>query len=335
MKKEQVQHLIESCNLPDACLQPRLIETTISWVIITVSFAFKIKKAIKLPFVDFSTVSKRYHFCKQELELNRQLAPEVYLTIFPITGGMISNNPQDREDEVIDYAVQMIRLDQEKQMRTLLVRKELNTSDIKHLADKIALFHKNARIIKDAFDTTSLQDEYAAIKHELVFIAKKMGQEWVEKIEESINLSHAFLKAYRSYMDKRTISNKRRDCHGDLTTRNIYFYKDPVIINRIEYNKNFRYIDVLNDVAVLCVDLDFHNQSGQSELFYQSYLRALNEEDKEFSRKVLLYYKNHRANNLVKKYSTLAMQEEDNGHRLLQLKKYLQLMHAYCEALRQ
>ncbi|RMG81751.1 MAG: hypothetical protein D6714_12445, partial [Bacteroidetes bacterium] len=117
MDSVHIQKIIENGAFPDEPGAVRLLETHISWVILTAHFAFKLKKPLQFSFLDFSTPEKRKHFCLRELELNRRLAPEVYLEVLPVyrdpkRGARIGGEP----GEIMDYALKMRRLDNECRM---------------------------------------------------------------------------------------------------------------------------------------------------------------------------------------------------------------------------
>ena len=118
----------------------RVIETHISWIILTGPYAYKIKKPVSLGFLDFSTLPRRKAMCVEELRLNRRLAPELYLEVIAITGNAknpILNGP----DAVIEYAVKMVQFDTNKEM-DVLIRGELDIHIIDDLALQVADFHQ-------------------------------------------------------------------------------------------------------------------------------------------------------------------------------------------------
>ncbi len=332
MKKKEIQQLIETGKLPDNYDAVRMEETHISWVILTDRYAFKIKKPVKFSFVDFSTLRKRRHYCQEELELNSRLAPEVYLKVLPITSAMIQGGDYSDQEKVVDYAVQMKKLDQDKEMHRLLARREVTSKHLDQLASQMAQFHKHARIIKNVFDTTGFQEAFDDLLQQMSFITQSLGVEWEHKIRECSQRSNVFLNAHRNLMNQRIITNKRRECHGDFNATNIFLYEKPVIVDGIDFNRSLRHIDVLNEIAFLCVDLDFYGDPGLSDYFYRQYLKEWGENETSFSRKLFLYYKGYRANVLAK---IAAIRAKDKGGQELvhDMRKYLRLMEDYSEAL--
>lgn len=330
MNREQIDKLLESCPFQDQCHDPGFFETHISWVILTDHYAFKIKRPVKYSFLDFSTLRKRRHYCEEEVELNRRLAPEMYLGVIPITEGLL-----EREGtKIIEYAVQMKRMDNSLEMDRLLKEGKLDPSGLERLAEKIARFHQHTRIIKNAFDTTGFQEKFADLLTVRDTVQKKLGDPWVEKIDACAERSNVFLNSSRNYFNQRIITNFRRDCHGDLNASNIFLYEDPVVFDCIEFNKEYRHIDVLNEIAFLCVDLDFFGYRDLSEHFYRSYLEALGVEEDDQSGELFMYYKSYRANVRAKVTAISIQKTSGNGREVEDLKRYISLMDDYCSALK-
>lgn len=335
MDKEQILKIKDECLLPDTCNQhSALYETHISWVVLTDQYAFKIKRPVKLSFVDFSTLEKRKYFCHQEVELNRRLAPEMYLDVYPVTRKMIQgkiDSDEEDQDEIIDYAVQMKRMDNDRQMDKMLKENQVNEDHISALALKIARFHKNTRIVKNAFNTSRFQKEYADIETELTEINQRLGTGWGEKVSICKRKAYDFLNNHRSYCNDRILNDFQRDCHGDLNASNILLYKDPVIFDCIEFNEDYRIIDVLNDIAFLCVDLDFYGKSNLGNLLYQQYLEAFGAEEDELSQKLFAFYKSYRANIRAKVSLIHLVENPHQDQNAAPVKKYIDLMEAYCK----
>ena len=122
-----------------------LVETHISWILLTGPYAYKIKKPVDLGFLDFSTLELRHHYCEEELRLNRRLAPQLYLEVVAVTG--TRNRPSlNGWGTVIEYAVKMVQFDPEQQFDRLVTRNALTTTHIDQLARCIADFHSEAAV---------------------------------------------------------------------------------------------------------------------------------------------------------------------------------------------
>lgn len=333
MNKEQIEHILKNCSLPDSCEKTVLKTTHISWVMLTDNYAFKIKRPVNYTFLDFSSVEKRKLFCHEEVRLNKRLAPDMYLGVIAVTSEMAGG---EKADEVIDYAVQMKRMDNGLEMDNLLAEDKISKEQIDRLAKKIVTFHRNARPVKNAFDTPGLQKEVADIKSQKDFLTGKLGKEWEKKVNKAIDVSYNYLNSIRDRSNERVISGFRRDCHGDLNSRNIFLYEDPVIFDCIEFNKSYREIDILNDIAFLCMDLDFYEREDLAVYFYDRYLAYYPLDDDPRSRKLFTYYKSYRANIRAKVNLLKAANTDDNEiteEALNKAKRYIELMDNYTKAI--
>ncbi len=334
MTKEQINKLISEGEFPEISGQRELIETHISWVVVCDQFVYKIKKPIRYSFLDFSTLILRKHFCEREIELNRRLTDNIYLDVQPICewqGRLIIGS---KEGTIIDYAVRMYKLDKEKQMDILLLENKVTDTDIRKLAEKIAFFHKNTDIIykKDILD---IQEEFNDLGAEKEFLTEQLGMNCSNIITHAIETSDTFIAKNKELLAARLKAGYFRDCHGDLHSRNIFLLPSPQPFDCIEFNDDFRQIDVLNEVAFLCMDLDAFGRQDLAELFvnyYNHFFPAMiTDEDKS----LFIYYKSYRANIRAKVNSLRARSTMDNGSKIKALSaadKYLHLMDSYIKS---
>jgi aminoglycoside phosphotransferase family enzyme len=329
MTKEQVDNIIQNDNLH--CVE--LIETHISWVIFSEQFAFKIKKPIKYPFLDFSTIEKRKYYCEKELELNRRFSEDLYIDVQPVMESQgqiyIGNNP----GKTIDYAVKMKKLDRKRQMDILLRNNGVSEEDIRKLAKKIADFHKTARIIYTKnFDT--FQKDFNDLKTEKAYLSNYLGSESIEVIDHAIETSDQFVKNNKGLLNTRLHEGFFRDCHGDLHSRNIFLLPDPQLFDCIEFNDDFRQIDVLNELAFLCMDLDVFGRRDLSRLLLNCYNMILPLMKGEEEYQLFVYYKIYRANVRAKVNSLRARDAVNDSMRKIPLgdaEKYLKLIMEYLK----
>lgn len=328
MNKNQIEKLMKESLLPETSMDSKLIETHTSWVILTDHFAFKIKRPVKYSFLDYSDLSKRKHYCMRELELNRRLAPDIYYDVVPVyeeAGG----KGKKQKNGVIDYAVKMKRMDNSKALDKMLEKKAVSDSDIKRLAVKIASFHRNAKIIKDPFNTMGFQEKYEDILSQAGFIRDNFGEGWLNSIKKSVEQSNVYLNTNRDYLNQRILDDFIRDCHGDLKAANIILYEDPIIFDRVEFNDELRHMDILNDIAFLCVDLDHHNYFKMSKLFFNSYLREFGTEDSDVARSLFSYYKSYCANFKAKVAMISYSDQKDKKNALQHIELDLKLLEHY------
>ncbi|MDH5546399.1 MAG: AAA family ATPase [Gammaproteobacteria bacterium] len=262
---------------PEAYSHPvwecKLIQTHISWIILTGRYAYKIKKPVNLGFLDFSSLEKRRYFCEEELRLNRRLAPSYYLSVVPITGR--EDHPiMNGDGPTLEYAVRMRQFQHRNQFDEMLSRGELQESHIDALATMIASFHKN-------IPSCSVEEPYGDTNH-ITHIVTETIKSFRQALSEPEMLrqldqidtwcKHQFQTLGPSF-EKRKIAGFVRECHGDMHLRNIAWDDGtPLVFDCIEFSPGLRWNDVISEIAFLIMDLDDRQQSQLSSRFMNTYL---------------------------------------------------------------
>lgn len=335
MTKEEIDKLISRGEFPEISNQRKLVETHISWVILCDEFVYKIKKPIYYTFLDFSTIEKRKHFCERELQLNKRFAPDIYLEVLPISKFEGRYQIGEGRGAALDYAVKMHKLDRKKQMDVLISKNEVNKIDIENLAECIADFHKNTEIIYMKH-VLNVKEKFNDLGLEKKFLSQYLDPKYVNLIDLGIRTSDDFLSKNEKLLRNRLNTGFYRDCHGDLHTRNIFLLPAPQPFDCIEFNDDYRHIDVLNEVAFLCMDLDALGRRDLSTEFIDQYNRLFQVMPTEKERNLFTYYKCYRANVRAKVNSLRAKSttsDTDRKKALSETKKYLVLMKGYIQLL--
>lgn len=335
MTTEQIKRLLSEGVFPEKTSQQKLIETHISWVILCDEFVYKIKKPVQYSFLDFSTPELRRFYCEREIKLNKRLSDHVYLEVSTIREYQHKIIIGGNEGTIIDYAVKMNKLDREKQMDQLLLRHLVTKDDIKKLAEKIASFHKNTNIIYQK-DLQDIREKFNDLKAEKKYLAETLGTSYGRMIDDAIEFSDQFLNKNKKLIAERLSNGLYRDCHGDLHSRNIFLLPEPVPFDCIEFNDDFRQVDVLNEVAFLCMDLDAFDRRDLSELFLTYYNQFFPAMKTAEERNLFIYYKSYRANIRAKVNSLRAgsaKTDHEKSKALAAAEKYLSLMNRYLKAL--
>jgi aminoglycoside phosphotransferase family enzyme len=290
-QKQVVEALMKPEAYDEEAGQIELVQTHISFVFLTRNFVYKVKKAVDLGFLDFTTLDKRRFFCEKELELNRRLCGDMYLEVVPINKSNIIKIKG--EGETIEYAVKMKRMPQEKMMNKLLEENKVDSKLIDRIAKIIAEFHSKAetnRRIREfgslAIIETNWKENFEQTQE---FVGKTISTNDFKLIRERI---YDFMKRNVSLFEKRTAEGRVRDCHGDIHSGNIFVTDRIYIFDAIEFNERFRYSDVASDVAFLAMDLDFKGRTDLSKFFVKRYVKYSG--DQEFT-KLLPFYKCYRA----------------------------------------
>ena len=252
----------------------QVIETHISWVLLTGRYAYKIKKPVYFGFLDFSSLEKRRLCCQEELRLNQRLAKTIYLSVVPITGN--STCPKiGGTDHIIEYAVKMRQFPSGQLLSEIAALGQLGQNEIDQLADIVADFHQNipkandaspyghAEAIKHWFDENFthifpyIKDE--RIQQQLHAVSDWSQQEWLKRAD---------------YIALRKQQGFVRECHGDLHLSNITLLNgQPCPFDCIEFNPMLRWIDVISEVAFLWMDLCHLDYTKLAFRFLNRYLQ--------------------------------------------------------------
>ena len=331
MEKSDINLLLQSGKFPVDCKNPQLIETHISYVILCEKYVYKIKKPIQYHFLDFSTLEQRKYYCEREIELNKRLAPEIYIDILPIHKLKNTFAVNSGTGEIVDYAVFMKKMDPCHRMDVMLQEGKMNKRQVKKIAEVLVDFHKSAKIIygKDLID---IRENFNDIGDDCAFLTNRLKPEYSRAIEQAITKSDHFLDNHKALLQQRSKEGMVRDVHGDLHSRNIFFDKKPIIFDCIEFNDDFRQIDILNELAFFCMDLEAFGKYELSQAFMEHYLQLSDLHYDHKIRELFIYYKAYRANVRAKVNCLRAKNERMPSRRKEQLReveKYLKLMSVY------
>lgn len=294
----QAPSLIEALQDPALYDHPveyfRLVETHISWVLLTGQYVYKIKKAVDLGFVDFSTPELRRRYCEDEVRLNRRLAPRLYLGVVPLSGTPSRPQLGGDAEAAFEYAVKMRQFDPDNQFDRLMRAGRLTADHIDRLARTVSRFH-------DAIERASPDDPRGApdAVHRAVI-------ECFEQIERlSPDDPHRLrLQRLRTWCEttrhalapqlhERKAGGFIRECHGDLHLANITLYGDEVTaFDCLEFNEALRWIDTISEIAFLIMDLDAHHAGALGNRFLNAYLHDNGDYE---GLRVLRYYQVYRA----------------------------------------
>ncbi|MDJ0710636.1 MAG: AAA family ATPase [Woeseiaceae bacterium] len=247
----------------------RVLDTHISWVVLTGDFAYKIKKPIKLAFLDYSTLEKRRHYCELELELNRRWAPELYLDVVPICGSFESP-VVDGPGTPIEYAVRMKQFPQSAQLDAQLAAGSLVNRDMVDLAETVAEIHA----VIPAYEALS-GDAFS----ESIGQAMLDNFEYLQECDDNDDVANLLSWTRQSLDDCRQLIVARyesgfvRECHGDLHLRNLVRLPSGVTpYDCVEFSVELRNIDVISDVSFLVMDLVARGEERLAYAFINRYL---------------------------------------------------------------
>jgi len=300
-----------------------VLQTHISWVFLTGSYAYKIKKPVDFGFLDFTTLEKRKKYCELELTLNRRLCPEMYLGVIPVAEdkGILKMGGRGR---IIEYALKMRQMPREKLMNRLLERGEIGKDVIDRIAKVIADFHSGAETsaaISKSGNPESVKFNWDEnFEQTTGFVGKVLARKDFDFVKKTVI---DFLEKNKNLFEKRVRGGRIRRIHGDLHSGNIFVVGGkPCIFDCIEFSDRFSCLDTAADVAFLSMDLDFKGRRDLSELLVKKYI--VYSGDEEIAR-ILNFYKcyyawvrgkvtSFRLNEKLGKAEKLAVAESASGY---------------------
>lgn len=289
-----VAALQRAAAYPHAVVEPvGVTETHISWVLLTGEFAYKVKKPVRLSFLDYSTLERRRFACEEEWRLNRRLAPDLYLGVSVVAG----SNGAPRVDGAgppLEYAVRMRQFAPSEELAALLAHGAVGADELGALGATIAAFHAAAAPARH--DTQHgrpatvhrvTMDNFA----ELRSLPESTG--WLDALAALESRIRALYDDLHPRMARRRAAGDVRECHGDLHCGNVVRWGGALIpFDGIEFDPALRYIDIVNDVAFLTMDLAERGHAGLRRCVLQAWAEALGDWD---GLPLLPYYESYRA----------------------------------------
>ena len=246
-----------------------LIETHISWVLLTDRLAYKLKKPVRLSFVDFGTLAARKHFCEEELRLNRRLAPSIYLEVVPVCG--TQEAPHLGGEGAIDFAVCMRRFPEEALLRNLLLAGRLRTDHLVRFAQRLAAFHGQAQPAPLFSEFGAPEQVLRPMTDALATLQAEYGSDRLQAVRTWVAERSAGL---RTAWTGRQREGAVRECHGDLHLANVVLMgAELTAFDCLEFDPALRWIDVMSDAAFLTMDLKAHGRSDLAHRFLDAYLQ--------------------------------------------------------------
>ena len=330
--KSLVAFLSSPESYPHRPAEVHAIQTHISWVFIASPFVFKVKKAVNLGFLDFSTLEKRQYFCQREIELNRRLCPEIYLGSVPIYESN-SGFSFESSGKIVEYAVKMKELPHGSFLGELLQKNLVGEKEINRVISTLHRFYQSETPTPEIEKwgkpeklKISTDENFAQVEP---FIGKTVSQAAFEAIRHFTN---RFYVENESLFQERIEQHRILDCHGDLHLDHVHLTPDAItIFDCIEFNDRFRLIDIANDLAFLAMDFDFEGRSDLGNLFFRNAAREL---DDAGMLNVANFYKCYRAFVRGKVESIQATEKETTNpsEHQKQAARYFRLAlgYAYC-----
>jgi hypothetical protein len=284
-------------------------QTHISVVFLAGAYVYKVKKPVNLGFLDFSTLQNRLECCQQEVQLNRRLAPHVYLGVVPVIqtplglrfegqGELVEWAVKMRpsaacwtvsghnEGEVVEWAVKMRRLPDSATLQERFRRGEVGVDLVETLAGRFASFHRSV----ETNERIATFGRFDSVAESILEIFEQAAQQVGITVNAAVlarvrDLAQDALARLRPLIERRAACRMTRDCHGDLRLDHVYFFPerkppaDVVVIDCIEFNERFRFIDPVADMAFLAMELAFHGRRDLARAFAEAYFNAASDHE--------------------------------------------------------
>ena len=264
-------------KVPSTSLSPRalprakLVETHISWVFLTADRAYKVKKPVVFPFLDYSDPRRRRELCGEEVRLNRRLAPDLYLGVRGLAPNGSAWTLTDPDDPAaVEWAVEMRRFDERRTLAALVEAGTARLEQVAAVGELIAGFHRRADERNPAEPMASLVGSIEENFDTLERIEAVPARE----LAAARRFAEAFLAANAGRILARAAAGLVRDCHGDLRAEHVVFGERLEIFDCIEFDPGLREIDVGADLAFLVIELVHTGREDLADELVKAYRSA-------------------------------------------------------------
>ncbi len=274
-QREAIEFLTHGASYGLSGETPRRIDTHISIVFLIGDSVFKMKRALKLSFLDYSTLAERERLCHAEFELNRRTAPALYRGVRLVTRSADGGLEWDGAGALVEPVLEMARFDDDALFDTLAGEGKLTPALMVQLGDIIAAFHATAEITPRFGGSAGIASVIADDDANLQAGCPPLERAAVDALRRAEN---AALAAQASLLDARQREGKVRRCHGDLHLRNICLFDGaPTLFDCIEFSDEIACIDTLFDFAFLLMDLEHRGLRGLANILFNRYLDRTDE----------------------------------------------------------
>lgn len=281
---------------PDPPQRVEAIETHMAWVFLSEHCAWKLKKPVRTRHLDFRTIADRLRDCLLEVELNQQLAPGVYLGVVPLTIDAarqlhLGSQTQRSEGEVVDWLVQMRRLPRELMLDARIAAGTLTVVDVERAAAMLSRFYVQAPPcgLSGAQYVTRLQSELDENRRELLEGGFEVAaREAAARLDSQAD----FLKRHAPWFDERVARGRVIDTHGDLRPEHICLTPQPVVIDRLEFQRDLRIHDCAAELAFLALECERLGASWVGDIVFAAYADAAEDRPRP---ELLVFYRNWHA----------------------------------------
>ena len=267
---DKVAALRRPGTYPEPTAAIDVVETHMSWVFMTERHVYKLKKPVRYPFLDFTTLDARERDCLEEVRLNRRLAPDIYLGVVPLTRGRDREIRLEGEGEVLDWLVWMHRLPEERMLKSLIMQGDVSEEDVRRFMEVLCRFYRQAPAepVSTAAYLARYRVDIDANEQTLTAATPPLPQ---ERITQVIRAHRAFLADHDELLAIRAADGRVIEAHGDLRPEHICLLAEPVFIDCLEFKRDFRLLDPVEELAFLAMECEHLSADWIRPLVFDSY----------------------------------------------------------------
>jgi uncharacterized protein len=286
-----IRALLRPSAYPHPVPRVELIQTHVSYVLVAGEYVYKIKKPVDFGFVDYSTLARRHHYCRQEVLLNSRLCSDTYLGVVAVRNehGEFSLLDPGR---VMEYAVQMRRLPEDRMLNRLLERDAVSHEMIRAVAERLVSFHELAPTNRKMASYGDRAIRYAW---------RENFRQWTNEVGQTLTAEQdrilrcygeAFFARRAATLERRVAQLRIRECHSDLRSDAVCLTNGICIFDCVEFSRRLRLVDVARDVGFLAMDLEYRGHPQLAGRFVEHYVALSGDDD---LRGVINFYKCYNA----------------------------------------
>lgn len=249
-------------------------ETHTAWVFLTEDRAYKVKKPVRMAFLDFTTLERRRAVCREEVRVNRDLAAGLQMrlrAVVPAPGGYALAEAD--APKAVEYAIEMRRFDERRTMAALIEDGALREEQVREVGRLLAAFHARARVLAPTDHVADVTRAWNDNARELFALAGE-SDELARRVLVLDRFAGAFLVTRRRQIQARAAAGCVRDGHGDLRAEHVVLEDPPAVVDRLEFDARLREIDVADDLAFLLMDLERLGAGDAARLLAGAYREA-------------------------------------------------------------
>ncbi|MCO6442160.1 MAG: hypothetical protein J5I81_14030 [Nitrococcus mobilis] len=257
-QRERQRRMVDALQrtLSQGSAEPvEVMETHLSWLLLSADQVIKLKKALHYSYLDYSTVEARYGQCQTEVRLNRRLAPDVYLAVSSVMRDERGVLTLDGPGTAVEYVVRMRRLAETQNFDRLLQQRKLTPEAVDSLATTLARFHEKlpGLALDPARYVEGLHRRISEDTNTLAERGYRLDRNLVKRIAAAL---HGIAHDLGHTLRERVGAGRIVEGHGDLRPEHVYFAPQPVVIDCLEFNRGLRTLDAIDEISLLAMECD-------------------------------------------------------------------------------